>query len=464
MDAGEVIACREPNSTPRSSSRRLAAIVAVTVVVDQVSKALAWRTDDDAVINAGASLVAPWMDAALASSLSGATMDMAGVLLLATAAILTVRRCRDRLLWWAAALNIAGWASNLLDRLGLHWLTAPGSRRGTVDWLDGHNIADLVIWTGAALALAWLGREVLREVGWDLRQAPHRVAAGVAGAAVTGLVLAGMTSTGGGTHPKQAPEREATAESSGSTAPCRDPAFALAPRNVPICADDPSAAHPVEVTSAITCTVDQAPTTVHVTITNPNRDRRARFRFAAPRPVGPLSDAAPHGHLDAGGQIHVRLSLPRSTDPAALYLETAVQVWEARGSRWVIGTERLWTNDLCGESVRPVRTAQAQLLCDPTGVAHVALSPQPLTYHDDHQLVVLSWTSPMAVATNASDQGARRSGFTIDLTEQFLTVVRIVPHAATDSLVVTGWGGRTIQHDGRPPVHQVALPVGRCGT
>lgn len=146
---------------PRLSAWRLAAVVGATVVADQVSKAFAWRRVDGAVVNPGSDVVAPWMDTAFSSSLSGALLDMAGILVLATASILVVRRCRDRMLWWAAALNIAGWTSNLLDRLGLHWLTAPGSRRGTVDWLYGYNVADLAIGTGLALALAWLGRELL---------------------------------------------------------------------------------------------------------------------------------------------------------------------------------------------------------------------------------------------------------------------------------------------------------------
>jgi hypothetical protein len=47
------------------------------------------------------------------------------------------------------ALMIGGWASNLLDRLGVHYWTAPGSVRGVVDFIHagGHyyNVADLFI-------------------------------------------------------------------------------------------------------------------------------------------------------------------------------------------------------------------------------------------------------------------------------------------------------------------------------
>lgn len=441
----------------RRSSRHLAAVVAATVAVDQTSKALAWRGSESAAINPGSDLIAPGLDATFASSLSGALTDMAGVLILTTTAILTVRRCRDRLLWWAAALNIAGWTSNLLDRLGLHWVTAPGSRRGTLDWLYGYNVADLVIWTGCALALAWLGREMLREVGWDPRQPRHRVVAGVAVAVVTGLVLAGMASSGGSTRPHPEPSGEAA-----TARACRDPAFALAPSNILLCADVPSAARPAEVTSAVACPVEEDTAIVQVTITNPNRDRRTRFSFSASGPVAVSNDAAAYGHIEARGVMDVRLHLLRSAHPTAIYLETAVQVWKASGPDWVISTTRLWTTDLCGEGTPDARTAQATLLCSPTDVAHVALSPQSLRYRDDHQPVVLSWTSTMDVTFGPGAPRPRRTGLTIDLADQSLTVLRVAPVAASDVLVVTGWGPRTIRYDGARPARSVALPVGRC--
>jgi hypothetical protein len=53
---------------------------------------------------------------------------------------------------------IGGWGSNLLDRLGLHLVTAPGSRRGAVDFLHlgsiCTNVADVCIVVGTALFLA----------------------------------------------------------------------------------------------------------------------------------------------------------------------------------------------------------------------------------------------------------------------------------------------------------------------
>jgi hypothetical protein len=53
---------------------------------------------------------------------------------------------------------IAGWSSNLLDRLGLHTVTAPGSVRGAVDFIPlgsaYWNVADFVIIGATALSLA----------------------------------------------------------------------------------------------------------------------------------------------------------------------------------------------------------------------------------------------------------------------------------------------------------------------
>lgn len=449
-------AARPAPVTPlRRRSRELAAVVGATVVVDQVGKAVAWRESGTATVNPGAALVAPWLDAASMSSLGGALLDMAGVLALTTAAILTVLRCRDRLLWWALALNIGGWTSNLLDRLGLHWLTAPGSRRGTVDWLRGYNLADLAIWTGCALALAWLAREVLRDVGWDPRRRSHRLAAGAAATAVIGLVVAGMTSTDGSTRPGDpSPERTTAVE-------CRDPAFALAPGNALICADDPAAARPAEVTSAVVCPVERDAAIVHATITNPNRDRRSRFGFAASGPFSVADDAAARGTIDAGGTLHVRVFLPRRAHRTLLYLETAVQLWDADGAQWQSGTRRLWSTDLCARSPREVRTARAALLCTPTGEARVTLAPEPLSQGDERLPVALSWSRPMAVTLDADDRQPRGRRLVVDLVDRALTVVRVAPRTVSDVLVVTGRGPGTIQY-GTRTARSFSLPVGRC--
>jgi lipoprotein signal peptidase len=57
----------------------------------------------------------------------------------------------------SGALVIAGLGSNLLDRLGMHAVTAPGSVRGAVDFIHvGRpclNLADFVIVGATALLL-----------------------------------------------------------------------------------------------------------------------------------------------------------------------------------------------------------------------------------------------------------------------------------------------------------------------
>ena len=82
------------------------------------------------------------------------------VLLIAAMVLLTRRRRPLAVLVWASLL-LAGWSSNLLDRLGMHYLTAPGSVRGAVDfvpWVHRYwNVADFVIIVGSAgLALSLL--------------------------------------------------------------------------------------------------------------------------------------------------------------------------------------------------------------------------------------------------------------------------------------------------------------------
>jgi hypothetical protein len=66
---------------------------------------------------------------------------------------------------------VAGWSSDLLDRLGLHTLTAPGSVRGAVDFIElGHayyNVADFVIVGATALLLPVLCASVSQGGVWS---------------------------------------------------------------------------------------------------------------------------------------------------------------------------------------------------------------------------------------------------------------------------------------------------------
>jgi hypothetical protein len=60
-----------------------------------------------------------------------------------------MRRPRSLKVLVPGALMIGGWSSNLLDRLGMHYWTAPDSVRGAVDFIHignrFYNVADLFI-------------------------------------------------------------------------------------------------------------------------------------------------------------------------------------------------------------------------------------------------------------------------------------------------------------------------------
>jgi hypothetical protein len=88
---------------------------------------------------------------------SGPLLDHLNVGLLSVAGFVLVRRRRRAPVLVAGALMIGGWSSNLLDRLGLHTVTAPGSVRGAVDFIPlgppHWNVADFVIIGAAALFL-----------------------------------------------------------------------------------------------------------------------------------------------------------------------------------------------------------------------------------------------------------------------------------------------------------------------
>jgi len=127
----------------------LALIVAVAVV-DQAAKWWAWRHVPWTKINSGGDvLVGPTVGGWYAGPVSGALLDLLDVGLLGIALALLVRCRVPAAVSVPGALMIGGWCSNLLDRLGAHYWTAPGSVRGVVDFihLGGHyyNVADFFI-------------------------------------------------------------------------------------------------------------------------------------------------------------------------------------------------------------------------------------------------------------------------------------------------------------------------------
>jgi lipoprotein signal peptidase len=134
-------------------------LLAAVVVLDQTTKWWAWRNVSDSIINAGSTWpigrpVSGWFS----GPVTGAVLDLLSVGVLSFAGHLLVRRRRRGAVLVAGSLMIGGWSSNLLDRLGLHRATAPGSVRGAIDFIHlgppYWNIADFVIIGAAAIFLA----------------------------------------------------------------------------------------------------------------------------------------------------------------------------------------------------------------------------------------------------------------------------------------------------------------------
>ena len=171
-------------------------LMASVIVVDQGTKWWAWRHLPWTSINPGGDAItgqriAGWY----ASPVSGALLDMLSVVI-ASCAVYCLARCRLHPAVRAlGALTVGGWGSNLLDRLGIHYWTAPDSVRGAVDFihLDAayYNVADFFIIFGmplCALALLWQLVQLAR--GRRARSDPDRQPIGVGDPALAGVALA----------------------------------------------------------------------------------------------------------------------------------------------------------------------------------------------------------------------------------------------------------------------------------
>lgn len=148
-------AAEQHDRVMRHQGRLLVAILVVVGVGDQVSKAWAWRHSGNALIDSGGGfVVASGMGTWFQGRLSGAVLDLAATIVVTALAVLLARRRRSTTTLVSAGTALAGWATNLADRLGLHSLTAPNSMRGVVDFLPfaGYtwNAADLAIIAGTA--------------------------------------------------------------------------------------------------------------------------------------------------------------------------------------------------------------------------------------------------------------------------------------------------------------------------
>jgi lipoprotein signal peptidase len=134
------------------------AALALVILLDQTTKWWAWRHAPGALINYGGSpLVAAKVGDWFADPATGAILDLVDVGLLSLAVSVMVRRPRPTLVLIAGALMVGGWSSNLLDRLGMHYWSAPGSVRGAVDFIPlgawYYNVADFFIACGTLLFL-----------------------------------------------------------------------------------------------------------------------------------------------------------------------------------------------------------------------------------------------------------------------------------------------------------------------
>jgi lipoprotein signal peptidase len=157
-----------PPAPKHQPGRRTVVLALLTFVVflDQAMKWWAWRHAPTAIINDGGdALVGARVSLLYSDPVTGALLDLLDFGLLATAVSMLVRRDLPLKVLVPGASMLGGWCSNLLDRLGAHYWTAPGSVRGAVDFIHiGHpyyNVADLFI-IGATplflLAVGCLGR------------------------------------------------------------------------------------------------------------------------------------------------------------------------------------------------------------------------------------------------------------------------------------------------------------------
>ena len=124
--------------------------LAAVVVLDQAAKWWAWRHVSWTRINSGGDvLVGHTIGAWYAGPVTGALLDLLDFGLLSIAASVLARRRATAAAGVPGALMTGGWGSNLSDRLGLHYWTAPGSVRGVVDFIHigehYYNVADFFI-------------------------------------------------------------------------------------------------------------------------------------------------------------------------------------------------------------------------------------------------------------------------------------------------------------------------------
>jgi lipoprotein signal peptidase len=213
------------------------ALLTVVVVVDQAAKWWAWRHIPWARINPGGDiLVGRTIGTWYASPVTGALLDLLDFGLLSIAVSVLVRCRATAVVRVPGALMTGGWVSNLSDRLGAHYWTAPGSVRGVVDFIHVgehyYNVADFFIigctpvfllaagYQGvrAARRPAAAGSAPQRARGWV--RAWVRIPA-VASAGLILVVALGAANYGGvNAAPRTQPRKTGIHLDPGRTAPC----------------------------------------------------------------------------------------------------------------------------------------------------------------------------------------------------------------------------------------------------
>ena len=134
-----------PATTRREAERKkrlrqrliVPTLLATVIMVDQAAKWWAWRHVPGVCINPGGDfLTGPTVGRWYADPVAGALLDLVDFALVSIAAAVLARRQRRAAVTVCGSLMVGGWASNLLDRLGMHYWTAPGSVRGAVDFIS----------------------------------------------------------------------------------------------------------------------------------------------------------------------------------------------------------------------------------------------------------------------------------------------------------------------------------------
>jgi lipoprotein signal peptidase len=167
MLAGTVGLPRAGRRTGRRPWPVALAPLAMVIVLDQAMKWWAWRHVSGTAINFGGNfLVGHTVSQWYADPVTGALLDLLDVGLLSVAVSVLVRRRRPVAFAVFGALMVGGWVSNLLDRLVMHYLTAPDSIRGAVDFIQigthRYNVADFFIVGATPVFLLAAGRQAWR--------------------------------------------------------------------------------------------------------------------------------------------------------------------------------------------------------------------------------------------------------------------------------------------------------------